>query len=628
MELPVTIKRFGRHRALMLMLADFLLLTISYLVSWLILMRRIVLTEYFFLMGISYACFIVIFYASFWLFGMYQSLWRYAEAHEFFKCMLATIAATAVFIPVTWFAFRPPFVIARIPITVYFLSAMLAGGSTLFLRMAYRAYRSTKSGRKLTAGAKKVMVVGAGETGNAVIQDLHRDPNRRYDVVCAVDDSPAKKGRRIQRVKVEGVSKDIPRLAETRGIDIIILAIPSASNKEKRRISNICSKTKCQLKKVPDLTDFVTGSQSILSQIQDVSVEDLLGRDVIDIGGEKSRFLRDKTVLVTGAGGSIGSELCRQAAARGVRRLVLVDISENGLYDIQQELVRKHGEKLEMHAQVASVRDERKLDLLFAHYKPDIVYHAAAHKHVPLMETAPEEAVKNNIFGTLNTARCADRHGVKRFVMISTDKAVNPTNVMGATKRVCEMIIQSMNAGSKTEFVAVRFGNVLGSNGSVIPRFKAQIAAGGPVTVTHKEIVRYFMTIPEAVSLVMTAGEMARGGEIFVLDMGEPVKIVDLAETLIRMSGYEPYRDIDISFTGLRPGEKLYEELLMSEEGLKKTSNNKIFIGAPLDIQPQSLFSFLDELKPVAERNETAELVVRLRGIVPGFVQLEAGHSS
>jgi FlaA1/EpsC-like NDP-sugar epimerase len=279
-----------------------------------------------------------------------------------------------------------------------------------------------------------------------------------------------------------------------------------------------------------------------------------------------------------------------------------------------------------MEAQVASVRDERKLDLLFAEYKPDIVYHAAAHKHVPLMETAPEEAVKNNIFGTLNTARCADKHGVKRFVMISTDKAVNPTNVMGATKRVCEMIIQSMNARSKTEFVAVRFGNVLGSNGSVIPLFKSQIAAGGPVTVTHKEIVRYFMTIPEAVSLVMTAGEMARGGEIFVLDMGEPVKILDLAETLIRMSGYEPYRDIDISITGLRPGEKLYEELLMSEEGLKQTSNNKIFIGAPLDIQPQRLFEFLDGLKPVAERNEASELVARLRGVVPGFIQID-GHN-
>jgi FlaA1/EpsC-like NDP-sugar epimerase len=628
MALPEKIKGLGRHRALMLMLADFLLLTLSYLFSWLILLRRIIFSEYFFVMGVSYACFIAIFYVSFWLFGMYQSLWRYAEAHEFFKCMLATLAATAAFVGATWAALRPPFVQSRIPITVYFLSAMLAGGSTLFLRMAYRAYRTTKAGRKITAGAKKVMVVGAGETGNAVIQDLNRDAGRRYDVVCAVDDNPDKRGRRIQRVKVEGSSKDIPRLAETRGIDIIILAVPSASNKEKRRISNICSKTKCQLKKVPDLTDFVTGSQSILSQIQDVSVEDLLGRDVIDIGGAKSRFLHGKTVLVTGAGGSIGSELCRQVAARGVGRLVLVDISENGLYEIQQELLRRHGSKLELHAQVASVRDERKLDLLFAHYKPEIVYHAAAHKHVPLMETAPEEAVKNNVFGTLNTARCADRNGVKRFVMISTDKAVNPTNVMGATKRVCEMIVQSMNARSKTEFVAVRFGNVLGSNGSVIPLFKAQIAAGGPVTVTHKEIVRYFMTIPEAVNLVMPAGDMAKGGEIFVLDMGEPVKIVDLAETLIRISGYEPYRDIDITFTGLRPGEKLYEELLMSEEGLRKTSNNKIFIGAPLDIRPQRLFEFLDDLKPIAERNDTAELVARLRGVVPGFVQLEAGHSS
>lgn len=626
MELTGKMKRFfERHRALMLMLADFLLLTLSYSVSWLILLRRIVFSEYLTVMGISYVCFIAVFYISFWLFGMYQSLWRYAEAHEFFKCMLATLAATAVFVAATALAFRPPFVPARIPITVYFLSAMLAGGSTLFLRMAYRAYRAQKTGRKTLSGAKKVMVVGAGETGNAVIQDLHRDPGRRYDVVCVVDDNPDKRGRKIQQIKVEGASLDIPRLAETRGIDVILLAIPSASNEERRRISGICAKTKCQLKKVPDLFDYVTGAQSILSQIQDVSVEDLLGRAVVDIGGAKSKFLRGKTVLITGAGGSIGSELCRQIAARGVGRLVLLDISENGLYNIEQELLRIYGVDLQLHAEVASVRDEGKLDQLFTRYKPQIVYHAAAHKHVPLMETAPEEAVKNNIFGTLNTVRCAEKHGVRRFVMISTDKAVNPTNVMGATKRVCEMIIQSMNANSNTEFVAVRFGNVLGSNGSVIPLFKAQIAAGGPVTVTHKEIVRYFMTIPEAVSLVMAAGEMAKGGEIFVLDMGEPAKIVDLAETLIRMSGYEPYKDIEITFTGLRPGEKLYEELLMSEEGLKKTSNNKIFIGAPLDIRPQHLFDFLEALKPVAESNDTVELIQRLRGIVPGFNPKEIG---
>lgn len=609
----------NNHRKKVLMFADLFLISVSYLLSWLILMRRISLSEHIGVMALSYICFVIIFYISFLIFGMYESLWRYAEAHEFSKCMLATVVAAVVFVALTWIFFQPPRVSIRIPLTVYFLSSMMAGMSTLFLRMAYRSYRTARTGGKRISGTKKVMVVGAGETGNAVLRDLSRDPNHRYDVVCVVDDDPNKQGRYIQRVKVTGTAKDIPRLVEKHGVDVIVLAIPSAANKDKKRISNICAKTKCQLKKVPDLFDFVADATSIVSQIKDVSVEDLLGRDVIDLNPNKTGYLAGKTVLVTGAGGSIGSELCRQIALHRPHRLVMVDISENGLYEIQQELLRSYRDKLGLHAEVASVRDEAKLDLIFNRYKPEIVYHAAAHKHVPLMESAPEEAVKNNIFGTLNTARCSDKHKVRRFVMISTDKAVNPTNVMGATKRVCEMIIQSMDKISKTDFVAVRFGNVLGSNGSVIPLFKSQIEAGGPVTVTDKDIIRFFMTIPEAVSLVMTAGQMAKGGEIFVLDMGEPVKILDLAETLIRMSGYEPYKDIEIKFVGLRPGEKLFEELLMNEEGLKKTSNNKIFIGTPIDISPDYLFSFLHNLKVMAECNDTVGLIEKLHDLVPGF---------
>jgi len=474
------------------------------------------------------------------------------------------------------------------------------------------------------------MIVGTSETGVAVIQGLERNPNQRYEVVCAVDDNPAMVGRKIQRVPVAGTTRDIPRLTERHGIQVILLAIPHVTAKEKRRISGICAKTNCELKKIPDIFDFKnneadSSEAGVISRIEDVSVEDLLGRDVVDIKRFKEKYLKGQTVLITGAGGTIGSELCRQAAAHGAARLVMVDVWENGLYAMEQELLYKFGrENFEPIAEVANIREEGRLDRLFERYKPNLVYHAAAHKHVPLMETAPEEAVKNNIFGTLYTARCAQRHGVKRFVLISSDKAVNPTNVYGATKRVCEMVVQALHAESKgagaTEFVAVRFGNVLGSNGSVIPLFKAQIAAGGPVRVTHKEIIRYYMTVSEAVSLVMSAGEMAKGGEIFVLDMGDPVKTLDLAEMLIRLSGHEPYQEIDIEITGLRPGEKLYEELLMAEEGLKTTSNNKIFVGRPIDIEPAKLFDTLEILKKAADNGKRGELKDKLHELVPGFV--------
>jgi len=614
-----------RHRKILLMVADFLLISLSYIVSWIILIRIIEFSDYFLTMMISGIIFIVIFLIVFLIFGMYGSLWRYAEAHEFMKCLLATLLAAGIFVGITWFWLQPPIVSVRIPITVYFLSSMMAGISTLFLRMAYRAFRTSRVGMKASAGVKKVMIIGAGETGNSVLHDLYREPKRRYEVICFVDDNENKVGRKIQRVKVEGTTEDIPRLADKHGIDIIIFAVPGASTAERSRITNICAKTKCQLKKVPDLYSFVTDATSIVAQITDVSIDDLLGRDVVDVGGHKSEYLHGKVVLITGAGGSIGSELCRQVMAQEPKLLVLVDISENNLYDVQQELLRGRGTRkgIKIIAEVASVRDENKMDLIFERYRPEVVYHAAAHKHVPLMEAAPEEAVKNNIFGTLNVVRCADRHQVGRFVMISTDKAVNPINVMGATKRVCETIIQSMAQMSETEFVAVRFGNVLGSNGSVIPLFKDQISAGGPVTVTHPDIIRYFMTISEAVSLVLIAGEMAKGGEIFVLDMGEPVKILDLAESLIRLSGYEPYRDIGIKFVGLRPGEKLFEELLMDEEGLNKTENQKVFIGSPIEISAEYLFKQLQILKSLAESNDRDGIMRILHDLVPEYGEME-----
>ena len=608
------------HRKMILMIADLLIVSVCYLVTWMMLMGRISLHGYLPTMVLSGGVFIVVFFFVFLLFGMYESLWRYAEAYEFFNCCIAAVVSSATFVIISKALLIPPLVKQGVPISVYFLSAMLSGMATLYLRMMYRAYRTTRFGARNSSGAKKTLLVGAGHTGNAVLQDLHRAESSKYEIVCVVDDDPDKVGRTIQRVRVAGSTRDIPKLVDKHGIEVIIFAIPAASNQQKRRIMNLCAKTKCQLKKVPDLYEFVTDATSITSQLHDVSVEDLLGRDVIQISEGKNAYLSGKTVVVTGGGGSIGSELCRQIAAQNPKRLIIIDIYENNAYDIQQELVRKYGRKLDLHTEIASVRDTKKMDLLFMRYRPDIVYHAAAHKHVPLMEDAPEEAVKNNIYGTWNIARCADKYRVKRFVMISTDKAVNPTNIMGATKRVCEMIIQSMNQISKTEFVAVRFGNVLGSNGSVIPLFKQQIAAGGPVTVTHPDIIRYFMTISEAVSLVLKAGEMAHGGEIFVLDMGDPVRILDLAENLIRLSGYEPYTDIKIEFSGLRPGEKLFEELLMSEEGLRKTVNQKIFVGKPIDVNPSTLFDFLTTLKPIVWDNDTATVIEKLHELVPTFV--------
>ena len=463
-----------------------------------------------------------------------------------------------------------------------------------------------------------IMLIGAGSAGEMIINEMARNSSfSDCKIKCVIDDDPYKKGQYISGVKVIGGREKIIEAAERYNISVIVFAIPACSSADKSEILNICQKTNCKLKIVPAICAMYNPTE-LSHTIRKVEIEDLLGRDTIDINiGSEMNYVSNKVVLVTGGGGSIGSELCRQIAMFGPKQLIIFDIYENNAYDIQNELLQIHP-NLNLVTLIGSVRDSKRLNHLFATYKPDIVYHAAAHKHVPLMEDSPNETVKNNVFGTLKTVQCADKYGVQKFVLISTDKAVNPTNIMGASKRICEMIIQTYNKHSDTEFVAVRFGNVLGSNGSVIPLFKKQIKKGGPVTVTDPNIIRYFMTISEAVSLVLQAGANAKGGEIFVLDMGQPVKILTLAENLIKLSGFTPYKDIKIEFTGLRPGEKLYEELLMSEEGLTATDNNLIHIGKPIDIDEKLFLKTLDDMKAVMydEDVDIRELVKR---IVPTY---------
>ncbi|MFZ5968932.1 MAG: polysaccharide biosynthesis protein [Bacillota bacterium] len=537
---------------------------------------------------------LVIFYG----FGLYNSLWRYASIEELVQIFTTSFFATAGTVSYMFIMQQ------HLPRSIYILTFMadilLIGG----IRFSYRILRSVKDrsfGSK--KNIKRVMVIGAGQAGALVIKELKNHDELNSKPVVVIDDDDAKLGRKINGVPVHGDRYHIRKIAENMRIDEIVIAIPSASRGELREIVEECSKTKCKLKIVPGMFELIDGKVTI-KEIRDVEIEDLLGRDPVSVDLEAmSGYLNNKVVLVTGGGGSIGSELCRQIAQFNPKKLLILDIYENNAYDIQNELIRNHP-VLDLKVLIASVRDKQRIEEIFDEYKPNVVFHAAAHKHVPLMEDSPKEAIKNNVFGTLNVAEISKNYNVEKFVLISTDKAVNPTNIMGATKRIAEMIVQSMSKTSKTEFVAVRFGNVLGSNGSVIPLFKKQIANGGPVTVTHEEITRYFMTIPEAVQLVIQAGSMAKGGEIFVLDMGEPVKIMNLAENLIRLSGFEPYVDIDIHITGLRPGEKLYEELLMDEEGLQETSHHKIFIGQPLLLDHKVLMAELSQLRDIVDSNK------------------------
>lgn len=493
--------------------------------------------------------------------------------------------------------------------TITFFSFVLA------IRYSKRIYimikYSVTSGNR---GKIRAMIIGGGNAGAALIREIQTTDKIAYNPVCVIDDDTGKVGKRIGNVKIVGTTEDIKKCAEKYAIDEILIAIPSATKAEIKRIYEICKTTDCKVKTLPGIYQIVSGEASVAS-LREVQITDLLGREQIKVNlDEIMGYIEGQVVLVTGGGGSIGSELCRQIATHSPKQLIILDIYENNAYDIEQELKRKHP-SLNLLALIASIRDKGKMEDVFEKYHPDIVFNAAAHKHVPLMETSPNEAVKNNVFGTLNVARCADKYGVKVFVQISTDKAVNPTNIMGATKRICEMIIQTIGRNSKnTKFVAVRFGNVLGSNGSVIPLFERQIAEGGPVTVTHKDIIRYFMTIPEAVSLVLQAGAYAKGGQIFVLDMGEPVKIYDLAYNLIKLSGLEPNVDIEIKCTGLRPGEKLYEERLMDEEGMQTTPNGLINIANPIQLDEKNLWKKLDELYAAAydETDKMKELVSHL----------------
>ena len=556
--------------------------------------------------GINSACTILIFH----ILKLYNSLWEFASVSELVRITLGCFFS-AVFYMVGMFMLH--LTVPRSFPAIYMLILCLLCGA---LRLSYRCVRRTRAGLR-SEGEKRTMLIGGGQAGAIALREFQTSPRSENKVVCIIDDAPNKVGSYLGGVKIVGGRSAIARMAEKYDIDEIILAIPSASRQEKLQILNYCHNTSCTLRTLPGICQLANGEVRI-EQIREVDIEDLLGRETVKIDlDEVAAYITGKTVLVTGGGGSIGSELCRQAAAQRPKRLIIFDIYENNAYDIQMELRRTHPE-LDLVVLIGSVRDRERVMQVFDRYRPDLVCHAAAHKHVPLMETSPFEAIKNNVFGTYNVAQAADHFGTQRFILISTDKAVNPTNVMGASKRLCEMIVQMMNDRSATEYVAVRFGNVLGSAGSVIPLFRKQIRSGGPVTVTDKRVIRYFMTIPEAVQLIFQAGAYARGGEIFVLDMGEPVRIDDLARNMIRLSGFEPDVDIPIVYTGLRPGEKLYEELLLSGEGMQKTKNDLIYIGHEIAFDPAAFEENLMLLRAIPESDEPA-LRAKLRELVPTF---------
>ena len=548
----------------------------------------------------------------FWLFRLYHSLWQYASIAEVYR-----IAEACITVEVVHFLSNK-IVGNMLPRSCYFNAAIYLIIAICASRFMYRMIRTVLNKYRNIKTSNNVMIIGAGEATNVIMREIQ---NSSYlansNIACIIDDDRRKVGKYIRGVKVIGTRDKIKEAAKLYDIDEIIFAIPSASNEVKRDILNICKETDCTLKILPGVYQMVDGEINVNS-IRNVDVLDLLGRDPIEVDIESIMgYVKDKVIMVTGGGGSIGSELCRQLVSHKPKQLIIFDIYENNAYDIQQELKINYPDA-NVVTLIGSIRNVSRLESVFAQYKPDIVYHAAAHKHVPLMEVSPDEAVKNNVVGTWNVARMADKYGVKKFVMISTDKAVNPTNVMGATKRICEMIVQTYNEISKTDFVAVRFGNVLGSNGSVIPLFKRQIEAGGPVTVTDPNIIRYFMTIPEAFSLFLQECAYAKGGEIFILDMGEPVKIDDLAKNLIRLSGYTLGVNMEIKYTGLRPGEKLYEELLMKEEGLQETDNKLIHIGKPIEFDKENFFDNLEKLKEEAY-SETGNIRESLKKVVDTY---------
>lgn len=551
-------------------------------------------------------------------FKMYKSLWSFAGLDEVMKGVIACLVGCIINI------FIMIFINPRIPMMVTLSAGVLTMVFTIGFRLSFRMYRrlviyGTLRGVK---DQTKVLIIGAGSCGRLVINEMKRETGAGFKPIGVIDDDKSKLGTYINGVKVLGSRNDIKKIVESQEIDLILIAMASITSQEKKEIIEVCHETKVKVKIMPGVYEMI-GGQVNLTKMRDVDLRDLLGREEVKLSKDEiANYIKRKRVLVTGGGGSIGSELCRQIAKFNPKELMILDIYENNAYDLEMELNRTHPE-LKKQVIISSVRDKEKLDEIFRNFRPEVVFHAAAHKHVPLMETSPGEAIKNNAGGTLNMAECADKYGAEKFVLISTDKAVNPTNVMGATKRMCEMIIQAINKKSKTEFVAVRFGNVLGSNGSVIPLFKKQIAEGGPITLTNKYITRYFMLIPEAAQLVLQAGAYAKGGEIFVLDMGKPVKIYDLAKNLIKLSGYEPFEDIDIEIVGLRPGEKLYEELLMDEEGLKETKHEKIFIGKPGDFDFNYIKKNIEELIKLSRFGTGEEIRDKIEEFVPTYNRLD-----
>ncbi|ANW97656.1 nucleoside-diphosphate sugar epimerase [Thermoclostridium stercorarium subsp. thermolacticum DSM 2910] len=598
-------------------LCDIILLTISFYCAYMIrfdldfdTIPKYFVDRMLFLLAISVVLKIIVFIP----FKLYRSLWKYAGVYELVSIFLASSITNGVLF--VYIAFVERLAPRSIFVITGMLDVLLIGGS----RMTYRLYRRLVLGRVIRLDdIKRVLIVGAGDAGAMIAKEMELHPEHKYRPVAFLDDDKFKQGKKINGIPVLGGIDDVVDIAERKHIDEIIIAIPSAKPAVINRIYEQCAKTKCKVKILPSMSQLIDGTV-MLKRVRDVNIEDLLGREPVVVDLEEiAGYLSGKVVLVTGGGGSIGSELCRQIASFEPKRLVMLDNYENSLHDVYIELTRKYPE-LDIMPVIANIREMDRMEEVFDTFRPNIVFHAAAHKHVPLMEANPEEAIKNNVFGTWNVAHCADKYNAERFVLISTDKAVNPTNVMGATKRIAEMIIQALDTRSKTEFVAVRFGNVLGSNGSVIPLFKKQIEEGGPVTVTHPDVTRFFMTIPEAVQLVIQAGAMAEGGEIFILDMGEPVKILDLAKNMIRLSGFEPYKDIDIEITGLRPGEKLYEELLLNEEGLKATKHNKIYIAKPLHIDYELLKRELEILKQKVYKSPDAnELKEYVKVLVPTY---------
>lgn len=605
---------FKRYRKYALFFCDFLIWNFSFYVSLAITKNTLFVTgieNFWAEVLILNICFSIVFFS----FKLYDKIWRYADIEDFFYAGASSVCADFAFFIVSMLAGK------SMTLKFYSILGLISTLGVFIFRILYRLNRLLDNvSSENVKDKKRMLIVGGGDSTASVLREISNYSQNKYLPVAIVDDDREKIGREIMGVRVEGSTNQIPEICEKFGVEVILFSIVSISSKNRRRILDICANTNLEVRIIPNIYEVITSGSSIDMAMRKIRVEDLLGRDpIIFDKNQYGDYLIGKTILVTGGGGSIGSELCRQIAKIPPKKLIILDVYENSAYEIQQELKRKYGSNLNLEVEIITICDKSQLERLFEKEKIDVVFHAAAHKHVPLMEKNAEEAVKNNVFGTLNLLECADKYGVQRFVQISTDKAVNPTNIMGATKRICEMMVQSKDKTSKTEFVAVRFGNVLGSNGSVIPLFEEQIKTMGPVTVTHPDIIRYFMTIPEAVSLVLTAGGLAKGGEIFVLDMGEPVKIKSLAENLIRLSGFVPHEDIKIEYVGLRPGEKLYEELLMDEEGIKKTESKKIYIGHPINMDEKAFYDDIEKLRDVAARGNYSEIEAMLMKIVPTF---------